>query len=596
MSTLKPTGVMGTNKNQVFDFVIIGSGFGGSVSAMRLTEKGYRVLVLERGKRYNAEDFPKTNWNLSKYLWMPGLHLFGIQGLSFFKDMWVLSGSGVGGGSLVYACTLIKPGEEFFQAEEWFGLADWQRELELHYETARQMLGVTQNPVLWPADHLLRDIAEELGQEHTFEPTPVSIFFGEPGQTVPDPYFGGDGPERTGCIHCGGCMVGCRHNAKNTLDKNYLYFAEKYGAEVRPEANVIDIRPLYGRQHDQARYEVGYERTTDWLFKQRNTVRTRNVVVAAGVLGTVDLLLRCRDETKSLPRLSPRLGMMVHSNSEALMGVTAYDKDTDYSEGIAITSRFWVDEVTSVEPVRYPPGSSFMRNLTLPLINMSGSPYRRFLSLAVNAIRRPLDLFTIRFFPGWAEKNTVILVMQTIENRMRLKRGRSIWTLFRKGLVSERDKSVPIPAVIDAGRKVVDRFAERARGAPWSGINDVLLNTPSTAHILGGCGIGADESKGVINANHEVFNYPGLYVADGSAIPANLGINPSLTITAMTERAMSLVPPADELVEIGPLPVPADYLLSVDLRRHNRRRKLALFGLATIPITIMASKFLFRKS
>jgi cholesterol oxidase len=237
-----------------------------------------------------------------------------------------------------------------------------------------------------------------------------------------------------------------------------------------------------------------------------------------------------------------------------------------------------------------------MRNLTLPLINMSGSPYRRFLSLAVNAIRRPLDLFTIRFFPGWAEKNTVILVMQTIENRMRLKRGRSIWTLFRKGLVSERDKSVPIPAVIDAGRKVVDRFAERARGAPWSGINDVLLNTPSTAHILGGCGIGADESKGVINANHEVFNYPGLYVADGSAIPANLGINPSLTITAMTERAMSLVPPADELVEIGPLPVPADYLLSVDLRRHNRRRKLALFGLATIPITIMAAKFLFRKS
>jgi cholesterol oxidase len=327
MSDLRATGAMGATKasdNEVFDFVIIGSGFGGSVSAMRLTEKDYSVLVLERGKRYNAEDFPETNWKLlSKYLWMPGLRLFGIQGLSFFKDMWVLSGSGVGGGSLVYACTLIKPGDQFFQAEEWFGLADWQQELESHYETARQMLGVTQNPVLWPADHLLRDIAEELGQAHTFESTPVSIFFGEPGQTVPDPYFGGAGPERSGCIHCGGCMVGCRHNAKNTLDKNYLYFAEKYGAEVRSEANVIDIRPLYGRQEDQARYEVVYERTTDWLLKRRNTVRARNVVVSAGVLGTIDLLLRCRDETKSLPQLSSRLGTMVRSNSEALMGVTA---------------------------------------------------------------------------------------------------------------------------------------------------------------------------------------------------------------------------------------------------------------------------------
>ncbi len=598
MSDLRATGAMGATKasdNEVFDFVIIGSGFGGSVSAMRLTEKDYSVLVLERGKRYNAEDFPETNWKLSKYLWMPGLRLFGIQGLSFFKDMWVLSGSGVGGGSLVYACTLIKPGDQFFQAEEWFGLADWQQELESHYETARQMLGVTQNPVLWPADHLLRDIAEELGQAHTFESTPVSIFFGEPGQTVPDPYFGGAGPERSGCIHCGGCMVGCRHNAKNTLDKNYLYFAEKYGAEVRSEANVIDIRPLYGRQEDQARYEVVYERTTDWLLKRRNTVRARNVVVSAGVLGTIDLLLRCRDETKSLPQLSSRLGTMVRSNSEALMGVTAYDKETDYSEGIAITSHFWVDEVTSVEPVRYPPGSSFMRNLTLPLINMSGSPYRRFLSLAVSAIRKPLDFFTVRFLPGWAEKNTVILVMQTIENRMHLKRGRSIWTLFRKGLVSERDKSLPIPAVVDAGRKIVDRFASRAQGASWSGINDILLNTPSTAHILGGCGIGADETKGVINTHHEAFNYPGLYVADGSAIPANLGVNPSLTITAMTERAMSLIPPADERGEIGPLPVPVEPLIAVDLRRHNQRRKLALFGLATIPFAIVATKFLFRK-
>ncbi|MFQ5437038.1 MAG: NAD(P)-binding protein, partial [Anaerolineae bacterium] len=262
--------------DDALDYVIIGSGFGGSVSALRLTEKGYRVLVLERGKRFSADDFPKTNWNLFKYLWFPPLRFFGIQNLTFMDDIWILSGSGVGGGSLVYASTHLKPGKSFFEAAEWRDLADWEAELAPHYETANRMLGVTENPRFWPADYMLRDIATELGQEDTFSPTPVAIYFGEPGEMVPDPFFNGEGPDRAGCIHCGGCMVGCRHNAKNTLDKNYLYLAEKAGTEIRAEANVVAIRPLYGPQPDNARYEIVYERITDWLIKHKSSIRTRN--------------------------------------------------------------------------------------------------------------------------------------------------------------------------------------------------------------------------------------------------------------------------------------------------------------------------------
>ena len=596
MNNHSTNGAKGSPHGQTVDFVVIGSGFGGSVSAMRLSEKGYRVLVLERGKRYSTEDFPKTNWNIAKFLWMPRLRCFGIQGLNFFKDMWVLNGSGVGGGSLVYAGTLIKPGKAFFESEEWSELTDWEAELAPHFETANQILGVAENPKYWPADHILLDIAKELGQEHTFKPTPVSIFFGEPGQTVPDPYFSGEGPERAGCIHCGGCMVGCRYNAKNSLDKNYLYFAEKFGAEVRPEANVVDIRPLYGKQPDNARYEVVFERTTDWFIKRKQKVRTRNVVVSAGVLGTVELLLKCRNENRSLPKLSRRLGMMVRSNSEALMGVTAYDDEVDYSQGVAISSYFWLDEVTSIEPVRYSPGSSFMRNLTLPLISLKGSTGKRLVNLFLLGIRQPMDLLNIRLLPGWARKNTVIMVMQTVENRMHLKRGRSIWTLFFKGLVSERDKRLPIPAVIEAGRQVVDRFAEQVRGAPWSGMNDVLLNTPSTAHILGGCGIGESEATGVVDINHEAFNYPGLYVSDGSVVSSNLGVNPSLTITAMAERAMERIPDASEVEDFPPLVAPPDHWVTVDLRHQDRKRRAILIGLLAVPAALLAARFLLRKT
>ncbi len=582
------------NSDETMDYVVIGSGFGGSVSAMRLTEKGYRVMVLERGKRFSADDFPKTNWNLFKYLWFPALRFFGIQNLTFMDDIWILSGTGVGGGSLVYAGTHIKPGKAFFEAAEWSDLADWEAELEPHYQTANRMLGVTENPRFWPADYLLRDIAAELGKEDTFKPTPLAIYFGEPGEMVPDPFFNGEGPDRAGCVHCGGCMVGCRYHAKNTLDKNYLYFAEKNGAEVRSEANVVVIRPLYGPQPDNARYEIVYERITDWFFKRQTTVRTQNIVLSAGVLGTVNLLLQCRDELRTLPYLSHKLGRMVRSNSEALMGITAIEDEVDYSEGAAITSHFWIDDVTSVEPVRYPPGSSFMRTLTLPLISLNGNTWERLWRVVESGFRKPLEFLAVRVLPGWARKNTILLIMQTLENKMHFKRGRSIWTLFRMGLVSLRDENDPIPAVIEAGRDVVNRFAEKAGGAPWSAMNEVLMGTPSTAHILGGCGIAADVTQGVINARHEVFNYPGMFIADGSVIPANLGVNPSLTITAMAERAMALIPAKEDAEPVPPLVVPDDLPEPVLPHKNGRFAKI-LAGAALVVLGLLAVTTIRRK-
>lgn len=554
-----------------FDYVIIGSGFGGSVSAMRLSEKGYRVLVLERGKRYKAEDFPKTNWNIFKYLWLPAARCFGIMGINFLNDIVILNGSGVGGGSLVYASTHIAPPERFFEAEEWRDLADWKAELTPFYQTANRMLGTAENPKLWPADYRLYEIAQELGQEHTFKPTPVGIFFGEPGRPVPDPYFNGEGPDRVGCIHCGGCMVGCKYNAKNTLDKNYLYFAEKNGVEIRAEANVRDIRPLYGTQPDLARYEIEYERTTDWLFKRRNRVRARNVVFSAGVLGTLNLLLTCRDENQSLPYLSQRLGYGVRSNSEAFSGSTARTGEVDYSRGVAITSHFWVDEVTSVEPVRYPHGSSFIRNLTVPMIELDGSVWQRLGRFVVEGARNPHDFLKARILPNWSRDTTILMIMQNVENRLRLLRGRNIFTLFRQGLVSEQDSHLPIPTIIEAGRYVVQRFTEKSNGAPMGSVQELLLDIPTTAHILGGCAIAKDESQGVVDIDHQVFNYPGMYVVDGSVIPANLGVNPSLTITALAERAMSRIPHKDVAAAIRPLETPAN--LPTANQQNGRRLK-----------------------
>jgi cholesterol oxidase len=531
--------------HHTFDFVVIGSGFGGSVSAMRLTEKGYSVLVLEQGKRYRDQDFATTNWKFWKYLWIPFLRCFGVLQISSFRDVWVFSGTGVGGGSLGYANVLVQPDDRLFSNPAWKHLADWQTILQPHYETARHMLGVTQNPHLWPADYILKDMAGKLGMGHTFQPTQVSVFFGQPGVEVPDPYFGGEGPPRKGCIQCGACMVGCRHNAKNTLVKNYLYFAEKWGAEVWAECEVRDIRPLPTGQPDGARYEVVYRSSTAWLIKPERRVRARNVVLSAGALGTLKLLFRCRDIIRSLPNISHRLGDMVRTNSETLLGACSRDLKTNYSEGVAITSVFHADSVTAIEPVRYPNGSSLLRYLSAPLIETGRKPITRIFKTLGKIARHPIDFLITHVLPGWAFRTTILLVMQTEDNRIRMRLGRSMLTLFRRGLVSIPDEYQTIPSKIDIGYKVTMDFARRINGIPAGSLNEGLFNIPITAHFLGGCPFGHDDREGVIDLDCQVHNYPGLYVVDGTIMPANPGLNPTLTITALAEYAMSRFPVVD---------------------------------------------------
>lgn len=522
-----------------YDWVVVGSGFGGSVSALRLAEKGYRVAVLERGRRWTAADFPRTNWNVRRYLWAPLLKCFGIQSMTLFRNVLVLGGSGVGGGSLVYANTLLEPGDPFYRSPAWSDLADWRAELAPHYATARRMLGVTRNPHLTVVDEQIRAVAREMGREDTFHATDVGVFFGRPGEegkTVPDPYFGGEGPERAGCVLCGGCMVGCRHDAKNTLDKNYLFFAEKHGAVIVPDTAVTDVRPLEG-----GGYALDTVRPGSWFRKGRRTFTARNVVLSAGVLGTVRLLLRCKHVTGSLPEVSDRLGQDVRTNSEALVGLTVRRPEEDHSRGIAIGSGFHPEPQTHVEPCRYPAGSSFMRLLAAPMAD-DGSRITRPLKMLAAAVRHPLDTLRLIFNRRWAESTVILLVMQTLDNRMRLRLRRGPLSLFRRRMSTEVDAANRVPSYIPAGHTVARALAGRMDAVPQSAVNEVLLQIPTTAHVLGGCGIGADPSRGVIDLDHQVFGHPNLYVCDGSVIPANLGVNPSLTITAMTERAMSRIP------------------------------------------------------
>ncbi|MBM3155721.1 MAG: GMC family oxidoreductase [Chloroflexi bacterium] len=535
---------MDKRSEQVFDYVIVGSGFGGSVSAMRLTEKGYRVLVLERGKRYRDKDFPFSNWILWKFVWLPALRLFGTWEFTPMELGLVLRGVGVGGGSLLYACVLEVPSDALFENPAWRNLADWKTILAPHYKTAQRMLGVAPNPKLWPADDVLKKIADEMGQGHTFRPTNTGRFYGAEGVEVPDPYFGGEGPPRRGCQHCGGCMVGCRNNGKNSLDKNYLYFAEKRGAEIHPESEVTDIRPLPPGQPDGARFEVIYHRSTACLLKAKKRVRTRNVVLSAGVLGTMKLLFKCRDITRSLPDISPRLGDMVRTNSEALLGISSRrGNKVDYSKGIAITSIFQGDKVTSIEPCRFPDGSGFILLIAGPLFDKSSNALVRFARFFWEILRHPLDNFWGHFPFGWARRSTILLVMQTIDNRVRIRLGRSLLTLFRKGLVSKPDMEKALPPRINIAHQVTRNFAAKVNGIPAGSISETLLNMETTAHILGGCPFGKDAREGVVGLDCQVHNYPGLYVVDGSIVPANPGVNPSLTITALAEYAMSKVPP-----------------------------------------------------
>ena len=527
---------------KIYDYVIIGSGFGGSVSAMRLTEKGYSVLVLEQGKRYQDPDFATSNWKFWKYLWLPALRCFGILQISILKGVMILHGRGVGGGSLGYANVLEVPSDEIFANPSWQHLANWKEVLLPHFETARRMFGVTRNPFQGKADEVLREISETRGTAETFRATEVGVFFGPEGQEVLDPYFDGEGPARTGCTFCGSCLIGCRYNAKNTLPKNYLYFAEKNGAEVLAESEVVDIKPLNESQHSSfARYELIYRRSTSWPVKKRHRVAARNVIFAAGVLGTLKLLFKCRDVNGSLPLISQKLGALVRTNSEALMGVIHRDDQVNYSEGIAITSIVKADEFTRVEPVRYPDGSSLMRLISAPLIYARGGILKRLLITIGAFLRHPLDSLRTHFLPGWARRSTILLVMQTIDNHMQMKLGRSIYTLFRHGLVAEPDPEHTIPARIDAAHEVTWAFAQKTKGIPMGSLGENILNLPTTAHILGGCPFGENSDEGVIGLDCQIHHYPGLYVVDGSIMPANPGVNPSLTITALAEYAMSRI-------------------------------------------------------
>ena len=534
------------DEETVYDFIIIGSGFGGSISAMRLAEKGYDVLLIERGRRFSDKEFSRSDWNFRRHLWFPALGCFGIWQNTLLNGIMILHGSGVGGGSLVYANVLMEPDDKLFAAPAWSELADWKTILRPHYDTAKQMLGVTTNPVLQPSDTALRQVAGEFGRQETFRPTDVGVFFNEedPGELVPDPYFNGQGPHRRGCSQCGACMVGCRHNAKNTLVKNYLYFAEKWGADILAETTVKDIRHLPAETSDGARYEVLCGRTTRWSMGRKQRVRARHVIVSAGAVNTIRLLLKCRDMTKSLPELSGKIGHNVRTNSESLTGVTTRTMKADCSKGVCIGSIFNADAVTQMEAVRFPAGSgATLAMLAAPMIESGGSVPKRLLQTLLHILKHPVDFLRTKIFPNLSQRTTVILTMQTEDNLMRVRLGRHLFTLFRKDLVCESDKKRTIKAVVDIAHRAAKVMAQKIDGIPQGMVNESLLNIPGTAHFMGGVPFGRTDKEGVIGLNCEVHNYPGLYVVDGSIMPANPGVNPSLTISALAEYAMAQIPP-----------------------------------------------------
>ena len=514
------------------DWVVVGSGFGGSVAALRLAEKGHRVVVLEQGRRFESSDFPRSNWNLPRWLWVPPLRWQGFFRMSLCRHLMVLSGTGVGGGSLVYANTLPVPKREFFAAPGWAHLADWESELAPHYAIARHMLGTVPNPRLENGDRALAEMAARRGLSGHFEPTTVAVFFGEPGIEVPDPYFGGRGPARSGCTFCGGCMTGCRHGAKNTLDRNYLWLAEQQGADIRAETRVTGLEPLEGEgRNGGAGWRVFWRASTS-LLPRAGLLRCRGVVLAGGVLGTVPLLLRLR--RSSLPPLSVRVGHRVRTNSESLLGVTAMRRDTVFSDGIAIGSILHTDPHSHLEPVRYAAGSGFWRLLASPMTYGRG-PAGRLARAAGALLRQPRRNLKALLVDDWARRTQVLLYMRTIESTLRLHRGPL------GGLQTDLEEGPRPEALLPEAQELAREFARIVDGQPMALLTETLLGIPTTAHILGGCVMGESPGEGVIDHRHRVFGYRNLLVCDGSAVSANPGVNPSLTITALAERAMTFI-------------------------------------------------------
>jgi cholesterol oxidase len=531
------------NDEHHYDVVVIGSGFGGSVSALRLTEKGYRVGVLEAGRRFADDELPRTSWQVRRFLWAPKLGCMGIQRIHPLRDVIVLAGAGVGGGSLVYANTLYEPkSDAFYRDAQWAGITDWRAELAPFYDQARRMLGVVVNPTITAADEVYRKVAEEMGVEHTFARTPVGVFFGrdgakEPGVEVDDPFFGGVGPRRVGCREDGECMTGCRHNAKNTLVKNYLYLAEKAGATVHPETTAVRVRPLCG-----GGYAVETVRSGAWWTpRERRTFTAEQVIFAAGTLGTQRLLHRMKSEG-TLPRISDRLGVLTRTNSEALAGAEVklrHRKNYDFTRGVAITSSFHPDEFTHVEPVRYGKGSNVMALLATVMTD-GGGRIPRWLKWLGQVIRHPGEFLS--HFTGmlhWSERTTIALVMQTHDNSLTLYPSRGLFGRFKLG--SKQGHGLANPTWIPAANEACRRIAKHVNGFPINSTGEIF-DIPMTAHFLGGCPIGTSADTGVIDAHHRLYGHPGLHVVDGAAVTANVGVNPSLTITAQAERAIAMWP------------------------------------------------------
>ncbi|NOR86507.1 MAG: FAD-binding protein [Bacteroidales bacterium] len=508
-----------------YDYIIIGSGFGGAVSALRLTEKGYKVLVIEKGKWFRDDDFPKNNWNIKKWLWAPSLKFFGIQKLSFFRHLTILSGVGVGGGSLVYANTLPKPKKAFYNSGSWSTLANWENELEDHYNMAHQMLGATTNPYLGTSDLAFQKLSKEIGKENNFEATKVAVYFGEPEQTVDDPYFDGKGPTRTSCTFCGACMTGCRHNAKNTLDKNYLYLAQQLGASILSENEVVDV------QVNKTGYQVSFKSSTSY-FSKTKTVESKGIIFSAGVLGTIPLLLKLKN--KSLPKLSKMVGHDIRSNNEALIGNITFDKSLDMSDGVAIGSIIDLDENSHIEPVRYGHGSGFWKILMAPMISEKNM-IKRLGKLLIFPFLNPVRSFKMLFTDDFAKRASVILFMQHLDSTLLLQRN-----IFG-GLKTKIGKGKAPTAFIPEAHSIAKKYSKIINGESMVLATETISGIPSTAHILGGAVMGKDTNNGVIDKDNKVFGYENMYVCDGSMISANPGVNPSLSITAIAERAMSRI-------------------------------------------------------
>ena len=520
-----------------YDVLVVGSGFGGSVTALRLTEKGYRVGVLEAGARFEDHDYPETSWDVKKYLFAPALGCYGIQRIDMVRDCMIVAGAGVGGGSLVYANTLYEPLERFYRDPQWAHITDWRDELAPYFDQAKRMLGVDEYPYWTPSDEVMQKVAVEMGVRDTFHPAKVGVFFGRPGQrpdeVVPDPYFGGVGPDRNPCRNCGECMTGCRHNAKNTLVKNYLYLAEKAGAVVHPLTTVTRIRPRAGG---------GYTVEARWTkakLSRRSAVKTftaDQVVLSAASLGTQRLLHRLKAQG-DLPRLSDRLGHLTRTNSESILGSIAPDTSVDYSEGVAITSSFHPDQDTHIEPVRYGRGSNFMALLQTVLTDGDG-PAPRWQTWLREMWREKRNVRNLYDFKHWSERTVIALVMQSLDNSITTY---SKQTPFGWVMSSRQGHGQPNPTWIPAANEAVRRMAAIMGGTPGGSIGEPF-NRPLTAHFIGGCVIGDSPDTGVIDPWQRVYGHPGLHVVDGSAISANLGANPSLTITAQAERAVAFWP------------------------------------------------------